>query len=175
MLFQQFLGKPKAVCIEHQQLFNFIQRATQQFSIEKDSKVAHSVNTVFDVSIFNIFVTLTNGGCLIQKSEILEFVERKLTPKLTHLILSSAIFNSLKEDQLKNLNQFTDWVIVGGETPSNESLKLCARNELKVSQFYGPTEATVWCTVNHYLDGEFDGQNIGWFIKLGKLEWYKNF
>lgn len=154
-------GEPKAVCVEHAQLFNFIERAGQQFNVSDKSIVTHSINTVFDVSIFNIFVTLSNGGCLVQKDEILEFVEeRRTSQKLTHLILSSALFNSLRNEQLKLLRELTEWLIVGGETPSSEALKTAASSDLKISQFYGPTEATVWCTVNHYNE-EFDGHNIG--------------
>jgi non-ribosomal peptide synthetase component F len=120
------------------------------------------VNTVFDVSIFNIFATLTSGGCLIQQEEILDFVGSKSDPPLTHLILSSAIFNALRKEQLLLLGSLTEWIIVGGETPSDEALQLATVNShLKISQFYGPTETTVWCTVNHYENGQFNGKNIG--------------
>lgn len=158
-------GEPKAVCIEHAQLFHFVQRSRYQFSVNSDSRIAHSVNTVFDVSIFNIFATLTSGGCLIQKEEILDFITTNTVP-LSHLILSSAIFNSLRREHLESLSKRTRWIVVGGETPSDEALRIVsAKSDLQISQFYGPTETTVWCSVKHYKSDEcLDGKNIGMLL-----------
>jgi non-ribosomal peptide synthetase component F len=159
-------GEPKGVCIEHRQLSNFVQRSREQFNINEKSVVGHSINSVFDVSIFNMFVTLASGGRLVQKNKIIQFVETKSTKKLTHLTLPSAIFNSLTNEKLERLHEYAEWVMVGGETPSSEALSIASKNGLKISQFYGPTETTVWCSVNHYKDREFDGQNIGRLFKI---------
>lgn len=71
-------GKPKGVCVENCNVLEFIKSATKQLNINSKSRLAHSVNCAFDVSVFNIFGCLLNGGCLIQEENIFNFVEKKL-------------------------------------------------------------------------------------------------
>uniref|UniRef100_A0AC34GRA8 Oleoyl-[acyl-carrier-protein] hydrolase n=1 Tax=Panagrolaimus sp. ES5 TaxID=591445 RepID=A0AC34GRA8_9BILA len=144
-------GFPKGVEIENEQVLNFLETAKSQLSINQFSKIAHSVNTIFDVSVFNIFAALISGACLIQFRSLISVVENTLkNDHLSHLFLTSAIFNALsnfdleKFKQLKNL----EYLIIGGETPSKTNLEIVNKSkQLKIVQIYGPTEATIWATI----------------------------
>lgn len=151
-------GAPKLVHVEMGQLCAFVESAMGEFELGAQSVVGHSVSTTFDVSLFNIYATLSAGGLLVQKPEIRHFVECE--QQLTHLFLTSALFNRLSTQQAKALN--TDWLIVGGETPSAARLRSFLSSGRRASQIYGPTETVVWVAAKHYVDGQVaDGRNIG--------------
>uniref|UniRef100_A0AC35G6U7 Oleoyl-[acyl-carrier-protein] hydrolase n=1 Tax=Panagrolaimus sp. PS1159 TaxID=55785 RepID=A0AC35G6U7_9BILA len=143
-------GFPKGVQIENQQVLSFLKTTKSQLSINQFSTIGHSVNTIFDVSVFNIFASFTSGACLIQFPSLLSVVETSLkSDHLTHLFLTSAVFNALsnfdleKFQQLKNLQFF----IIGGETPSKINLEIANKNEFQIIQIYGPSEGTIWSTI----------------------------
>ncbi|KAI6212643.1 hypothetical protein M3Y94_00050300 [Aphelenchoides besseyi] len=153
-------GSPKPVAVEHQQLANFVRRAKKEFKVDANSQIGHSVNTIFDVSIFNIFAALTSGGELRFETQILDFLNPEV--RLTHLFLTTAIFNSLPMRKLSKLPKLTKRLIVGGNTPSTSKLRTVIENGGLVSQIYGPTETTVWVSVKHFDNDEHpEGQNIG--------------
>ena len=171
---------PRAVCVEHRSLWAFAERSRAQLEITAASRVGHSVNTAFDVSVFTVFTTLFAGASLVMLDELIDFVdERRLyaaigadddddddkrRPPLTHLFLTSAIFNALSSSRLQSLAVCTRWLIVGGETPLSASLRVVRAAGVRVSQIYGPTETTVWATIVHYDDissDECEGRLIG--------------
>lgn len=162
-------GTPKAVCVEQKNVMSFVRNATEQLNLNFASRIAHSVNCAFDVSVFNIFGALLNGGCLIQIDKKLTFIEfiksaanlQKKRLLFSHLFLNSAIFNSIEASELKSLCDLTNHLIVGGETPFSESLEQCLLNGLKVTQIYGPTETTVWSMFHHLNTKQYNGSIIG--------------
>uniref|UniRef100_A0A7E4VTI0 Fatty acid synthase n=1 Tax=Panagrellus redivivus TaxID=6233 RepID=A0A7E4VTI0_PANRE len=157
-------GTPKAVQITHHNVLTFLKSATRQLFVSPLSVIAHSVNTVFDVSVFNIFAAWTTGATLRQFPSIRK-TATDLDVGVSHLFLTSAVFNTLGESSLERLarHQTLEYLIVGGETPDSMSLEKILqfrRNSLpKLVQIYGPTEATVWVTTEEIKNS--DGSIIG--------------
>ncbi|KAI1718829.1 AMP-binding enzyme domain-containing protein [Ditylenchus destructor] len=155
-------GTPKGVCVEHRNVMSFIAGASQQLGLNDKSRIAHSVNCAFDVSVFNIFGALMNGGCLVQYDSLAKLLEvNDEREKYTHLFLPSAIFNCLGSSDLEEMVRITDHLIVGGETPITESIRKCLQTNIKMIQIYGPTETTVWSLCHRITLHESDGSIIG--------------
>uniref|UniRef100_A0A914P5X6 Fatty acid synthase n=1 Tax=Panagrolaimus davidi TaxID=227884 RepID=A0A914P5X6_9BILA len=143
-------GFPKGVQIENQQVLSFLKTTKSQLLINQFSSIGHSVNTIFDVSVFNIFESLTSGACLIQFPSLLSVVETALkSDHLTHLFLTSAVFNALSNFDLEKFQKLQNlqFFIIGGETPSKTNLEIVNKNEFQIIQIYGPSEATIWSTI----------------------------
>ncbi|CAD5229094.1 unnamed protein product [Bursaphelenchus okinawaensis] len=150
-------GTPKAVQVEHSQLSLYLQKAKKDFNLNENTVIGSTVSFTFDVSMFNLFGTLCFGGTLVQKTTITEFVDT--TDRFSHLFMTSAMFNSLSDTKIRSIP--TDWLIVGGETPLTRKITVFRESGRRISQIYGPTEATVWTVVNHYEDTVEDGRIIG--------------
>lgn len=103
-------GKPKGVCVENCNVLEFIKSATKQLNINSKSRLAHSVNCAFDVSVFNIFGCLLNGGCLIQEENIFNFVEKKLFLKKDKLNETELNKNNVDKTEMtaKNFSELNE-------------------------------------------------------------------
>ncbi|KAI1730377.1 KR domain-containing protein [Ditylenchus destructor] len=155
-------GTPKGVCVEHRNVMSFIAGASQQLGLNDNSRIAHSVNCAFDVSVFNIFGALMNGGCLVQYDSLAKHLEiNDKREKYTHFFLPSAIFNCLGASDLEEMARITDHLIVGGETPITESIRKCLHTNIRMTQIYGPTETTVWSLCHRITVEQSDGSIIG--------------
>ncbi|HET6314002.1 MAG TPA: amino acid adenylation domain-containing protein, partial [Chloroflexia bacterium] len=58
-------GRPKGVSIEHKSAIAFIEWATQLYTPEELSRVLASTSISFDLSVFELFVTLSCGGRVV--------------------------------------------------------------------------------------------------------------
>lgn len=57
-------GTPKGVCISHEAINSFVNWGSKEFSVSTTDRVASIAPTHFDLSIFDIYVTLTSGATL---------------------------------------------------------------------------------------------------------------
>ncbi|PAV58557.1 hypothetical protein WR25_24359 [Diploscapter pachys] len=157
-------GVPKGVAVDHSSLVSFICSATRQTMISQSTRVAHSVNLLFDVSIMNIFVSLVNSATLVLydslPSLVLSDFTRESTKNANFMFLTSAIFNSLNKMQLENLTHL-DRLFVGGETVSDEVLQRVLQLGVDVTQIYGPTETCIWSLTNRCKMNAGEGSMIG--------------
>ncbi|PAV60374.1 hypothetical protein WR25_07847 [Diploscapter pachys] len=157
-------GVPKGVAVGHSSLVSFIHSATRQTMISRSTRVAHSVNLLFDVSIMNIFVSLVNSATLILydslPSLMLSDFTKESTKNSNFMFLTSAIFNSLNKMQLENLTHL-ERLFVGGETVSDEALQRALQLGIDVTQIYGPTETCIWSLTNRCKMNAGEGSMIG--------------
>lgn len=133
-------------------------------SIRSLKKLSLLSQVFIAITYCDVFITIKilkyfqlNGGCLIQSEHLTYVLDNE--DNYTHLFLPSAIFNCLGSRDLQRVSKITDHLIVGGETPSTQSLGECLRNGLKITQIYGPTETTVWSLWQRV--GAHDGSIIG--------------
>ena len=76
-------GKPKGVAIEHRSPVALVYWAKERFSPQEFSGVLASTSICFDLSIFEIFVTLGFGGSIIMMENALELPESLHRDKVT--------------------------------------------------------------------------------------------
>ncbi|SEC17951.1 amino acid adenylation domain-containing protein [Tenacibaculum sp. MAR_2009_124] len=149
-------GTPKGVMVQHNSLSNYIQYQSQLFNFSSNEHVLQFSNFIFDASIEQFFLALTNGATLVlpSKNDILDTEKLHILIKdknVTHLHATPSYLQ-----QLNNLDECLELkrVISGGEVCS---LSLAKRIPANIDFYnkYGPTEATISVT-EHKFDPKLD-------------------
>jgi len=146
-------GKPKGVAVSHANLYNSTIARNRYYSDEPQSFLLFS-SFSFDSSVAGIFWTLSVGGKLVISENRLEQDMEKLgsvikNEKVTHTLLLPGLYreilNSIDRSQLGSLKN----VILAGEAIDENIPAMHFKDLENVRLFneYGPTEATVWATV----------------------------
>ncbi len=139
-------GKPKGVAIEHRSAVSLATWARQIFTDEEFAGVLFSTSISFDVSIFELFVTLENGGKVILAKNALE-LPTLLAANQVRMI--NTVPSAMAE--LVRMNAIPRSVItvnLAGE-PLAQSVvdQLYAGGGVqRVFDLYGPTETTTYST-----------------------------
>ncbi|AGA31109.1 hybrid non-ribosomal peptide synthetase/type I polyketide synthase [Singulisphaera acidiphila] len=147
-------GKPKGVPVSHRNLVHSTESRFLHYRQPVRGFLLLS-SFAFDSSVAGIFWTLSQGGTLVLPSRgsqadpaaIADLVQRQ---QASHLLCVPSLLNLILDEaphaSLLSLNT----VIVAGEfCPRDLPDRLWARlPEADLFNEYGPTEATVWCTVH---------------------------
>ncbi|RLM00575.1 hypothetical protein CFD26_108480 [Aspergillus turcosus] len=143
-------GKPKGVVIEHRSLSSNVVALSATLGISSTSRVLQFSSFAFDVSILEILVTLSVGGCVCVPSELERrdnLIQAMTRMKVNFASLTPAITRVFKQEEdlltLKTL-------IVGGEPPS-KSDPLTVHDKIQVINAYGPSECTLACVATKYV------------------------
>lgn len=145
-------GKPKGTITYHRNVLR-IAKDTNYMDVTEDHRFFQGSNYIFDGSVFNIFGALLNGAalivpkkeCLKDLASIAEIISRE---KITHLFLSTAMFNSLVDMDIHCFKSVCH-LIFGGEQASVPHTRT-ALNHFGpgiLQNAYGPTETTVYCSM----------------------------
>ena len=145
-------GYPKGVMIPHDALSNYLQWCASAYATGPMNALLHS-SVAFDLSVTSLFLPLLSGGAvtvlgaedniadlgLAIKSQTNQML--KLTP--SHLALLQ------KSGQVDAINDHVGTLVVGGEALRPHHLRWKRQMGVGPSVFneYGPTEATVGCSV----------------------------
>ncbi len=161
-------GNPKGVAITHDNIISST-RARLEFYPENPGVFLLLSSVSFDSSKAGIFWTLCVGGCLVvaekrieQDMSLMEAVIAR--NRVTHLLLLPTLYQLILEyADKKKLDTLTTVIVAGESCP--EKLPQLHFNSLPTTLIfneYGPTEATVWCTVHQLKkNDEFKTVPIG--------------
>jgi amino acid adenylation domain-containing protein len=148
-------GRPKGVCIEHRSVVSFLASFTQVAPMEQGASHSWWFASSFDVTVYEVFATLAVGGRLhIVPDEIRAdlprfigwlkgaAIESAWVPPAAVGMLADAVRGDPQAYALKKL-------LVGMEPIAEATLSGLRQriDGLRVVNSYGPTEATVACTV----------------------------
>ncbi|WP_033287826.1 non-ribosomal peptide synthase/polyketide synthase [Amycolatopsis jejuensis] len=141
-------GKPKGVVVSHDGIGSLIATATERIGITRDSRVAQFASVGFDVTVWDLVMSLCVGGRVIvvpahrrvAGAELTGYVEEH---GATHMILPPSLVAALPPEC--DLPQGAV-LIVGTETVPPELIARWAK-DLRVVAAYGLTEATVNSTL----------------------------
>jgi amino acid adenylation domain-containing protein len=152
-------GAPKGIMVEHRALSTAALSLAAPMRVTAKSRFLQFAAYTFDLSYGDIFVTLSQGGCICIPSEHervngLAAAMVRMNVNTACLIPSVArIFQPEDVPCLKTL-------LVGGEALLQEVLDLWA-TKVDLVQMYGPSEATIWCTAQPLLRPGSAASNIG--------------
>ena len=160
-------GKPKGVMVSHQAIYNYLQFAITTYLTAGEKEVMALITSPsVDMTLTSLLLPMISGNCLaiyhagsnlqnlmsaLQDDQV-TFL--KCTP--THLSLIG--HNTMAKSRIRTL-------VVGGEAlPASEALRMEGLFKgIKIYNEYGPTEATVGCTV-HLFDPTKDRS----YVAIGK-------
>jgi amino acid adenylation domain-containing protein len=150
-------GQPKGVMVEHRNAVASTFARSLVYPAPRRFLLLSSFS--FDSSVAGIFGTLTRGGTLVVADAGAARDPRRLAAEIVGQNVDSLLcVPSLYQRILDELPDDPPLarVIVAGESPPaalvTASRRRCPRTEL--FNEYGPTEATVWCTVHRCAEGE---------------------
>ena len=160
-------GTPKGCMINHMNVVNFFHSVFQEFRFMKFTQIRTLFYTsyVFDPHVFELCISIFCGNiCYIVDNET-----RKDLVKLEKYISENRIQIATVPSALLNCKAFlnVDVLVFGGDRPNKNIIDFYVKKGVKVKNCYGPTEATVCCSLNHYRNnGE---SNIGYAINNLKM------
>jgi enterobactin synthetase component F len=148
-------GRPKGVQVTHRNLANFLRAIQLELQPRAADRYLSVTTPIFDIAALELYLPLTAGArVILADSDVVRhplllarLIRRsgathlQATPSLWRILLSSS------EASLDHVH-----VLVGGEPLSAELAARLHRMAARVTQFYGPTETTIWSTVFHLGD-----------------------
>jgi amino acid adenylation domain-containing protein len=139
-------GQPKGVCIEHRQAVTLIDWARTQYRAAELSAVLASTSLCFDLSIFELFVTLSAGGTVVLAANALALAE---APGVAQVSLINTVPSAIRELlRLEAVPTSVEIVNLAGEAlPAPLVEELYALPQIRaVYNLYGPSEDTTYST-----------------------------
>jgi amino acid adenylation domain-containing protein len=148
-------GVPKGVMLSHRNALSFVTWAENTFSEEEFSGVLATTSICFDLSIFELWATLSCGGTIVLADDILQWWE-SLREERSHSrvrmvnTVPSAIARLIQRGRLP---ESVCTVNLAGEALKKSLVSEIygAENVKRVNNLYGPTETTTyssWTTVS---------------------------
>ncbi|EGJ29404.1 MULTISPECIES: non-ribosomal peptide synthetase [Moorena] len=154
-------GKPKGVAIEHHSPVALCNWAKKIFTIEQLAGVLASTSICFDLSIFEIFVTLSCGGQVILANNALDLPNVKQADEVTLInTVPSAVTELLI---IKAIPSNVKIINLAGEVFTNQLVqKLYQQESVQgVYNLYGPSEDTTYSTYTLLEKGAKTEPTIG--------------
>ncbi|MGP4023221.1 amino acid adenylation domain-containing protein, partial [Actinomadura sp. 3N407] len=148
-------GRPKGVVISHANVMDFCAESMAGYGPDRMRRVLFSTSLNFDVSLFEWLVPLTVGGEIEVVRDLLEIAERGGWSGTLISGVPSAVAVLLARGGLR---LDVGDVAFGGEALPPQLVKdaRALLPDARISNIYGPTEATIFVT-GWYDDGNAEG------------------
>lgn len=140
-------GNPKGVAIDHPSICNFVRVAADVYGIIPEDRMYQGMTLAFDFSVEEIWVPLLAGATLIPGQsegnlvgqDLADFIKAR---NITAVCCVPTLLATIDED-LPNLR----FLLVSGEACPQDIVRRWWRPDRILLNAYGPTEATVTCTI----------------------------
>lgn len=139
-------GRPKGVAIEHDSTVALLDWSKAVFAAEDLAGVLASTSICFDLSVFELFVTLTRGGKVIVALDALHLIELAAAQEVRLInTVPSAIADLVR---VGGIPSSVRTVNVAGEPLAQALVEKLYEHEgvERVLDLYGPSEATTYST-----------------------------
>ena len=164
-------GKPKGVQITHKNLVNFIYAFNDSFqNIDNTDTLLASTNISFDVSIFELFLSILNGAKLVLYNEeyitdIINYTNYIINNEITMLYIPPNILDDVYSI-LKVSSCKINKLLVGVEGIKKSTLNkyFDLNPKMTIVNGYGPTETTICATTLLYKKDVSDDT----YVSIGK-------
>ena len=138
-------GRPKGVAITHGSAATLVRWASQAFRREEIRGVLAGTSVCFDLSVFELFVPLARGGCVILAGDVLEL---RTLPAADRVTLINTVPSAMAELAHGALPPSIAVVNLAGEPLHSELVETVhqAIPGCRVLNLYGPSEDTTYST-----------------------------
>jgi len=155
-------GKPKGVAIEHYSSVELINWAHKIFNSTQLAGVLASTSICFDLSIFELFVPLSQGGCVIVVEDALQLqdMNETLLP-ITLLNTVPSVAQALLNTEAIPSN--VQVINLAGEPLKNYLVQALykATSVQQIYNLYGPSEDTTYSTFTRVAKDSTEAPTIG--------------
>lgn len=167
-------GIPKGVCLSRKNIATFMNSFWKTgICIDEMDRCLQAFDLTFDVSVQSFLVALTRGACVytipygqVKFLYVASLIQQKgitigaMAPSM--LIYLRPYFDEMDASSLKTC------ILTAEACPIDlmEAWFDCAKNT-EIYDFYGPTEATIYCTYYHLTRGEKNLSHNG-IVSIGK-------
>jgi len=167
-------GEPKGVQITRMNLGSFIKSFWEVgFHIDQNDRCLQCFDLTFDVSVQSYLVPLTRGACAytmphnqIRYSHIYGLLENH---KITFGAMASSMIRYLRPyfNEI-NISSMRYNILAAEASPLDLIIEWskCIPNA-EIYDFYGPTEATIYCTYSKFIK-EGDNKHFNGMLSIGK-------
>jgi len=140
-------GRPKGVAIEHRSAVAFIHWAQSVFDSDDLAGVLASTSICFDLSVFELFVTLSSGGAVVLAENALQLSSLPHADRVSLINTVPSVMTELL--RLGALPVSVRTVNFCGEPLPTRLVKQTyeERSVQRVFDLYGPSESTTYSTV----------------------------
>jgi amino acid adenylation domain-containing protein len=154
-------GKPKGASIQHRSVGTLAAWAGAVFTAEEWSGVLASTSITFDLSIFELFVTLAHGGTVVLADSAMELPMLPAKDRLRLINTVPSAARSLLE--MSALPRGVVTVNLAGEALKNSLVQDLYKtgHVRRVYNLYGPSEDTTYSTFSWCRRGEDQNVTIG--------------
>lgn len=149
-------GEPKGVMIEHRSVMSLIEWAWRNYQPEELRCVLAGTSACFDLSVFEIFVSLCGGYSLVLADSVLELPTLAARDEVTLLNTVPSVMRALLRMHDDPLPDSVTVVNLAGEPLDTNLVDEVYRRSSarRVFDLYGPTEATTYATCKLRRPGE---------------------
>ncbi len=161
-------GKPKGVQIQHRALVNFMLSMARQPGITPDDVMLAVTTISFDIAGLEMFLPVISGASIFVATQetsmnpdlLIQKIDECKATILQATPVTFRMLNSAEWSGAKNLK-----ILCGGEAMSKELAYDLVRKCGELWNMYGPTETTIWSTVEKV---EIDENDKTGYVNLGK-------
>ncbi|MEW5930922.1 MAG: amino acid adenylation domain-containing protein, partial [Gemmatimonadota bacterium] len=146
-------GRPKGVMMGHREVVQYAACLPLTMPLGPGDRVGQASNASFDAAVFEIWGALLHGATLvgIERDVLLSapLLARALREGgITHLYQTAALFHQHVRERV-DVYACLRQLVFGAEAVGTQSVRRMLREGRpgRVLHEYGPTEATVWCTL----------------------------
>ncbi|MBK4215982.1 amino acid adenylation domain-containing protein [Paracoccus caeni] len=145
-------GQPKGVVLEHRNILSRVAWARDAFSAEELAGVMFATSVSFDLSLFEIFATLANGGRIVLTQTLLDLPDLPPEAGVTMLNTVPSLLRELVKHH--DLPASIRAVNLAGEFFPPALLDRLLEFPLlgKINNLYGPTEDSIYDAGNPVQD-----------------------
>lgn len=155
-------GYPKEIHMKDAPVLSVVEQQANITSFDSNSTFLWLLNSAFDASLSDIYMTLLSGGHLVitdkkpnQIKSCFELIEKY---NVTHTDIPPVVF-SLWLKQMQKKKTHLKHIVFGGEL-ANENIVKQMLSYVRLYNAYGPTETTI-CSSMIEVDEDWSYQNVG--------------
>ncbi|OAR02270.1 hypothetical protein LLEC1_03272 [Akanthomyces lecanii] len=139
-------GKPKGVVVDHGALSTSCISHGSSMEFNEKTRTFQFTSYTFDISLMEIFTTLVYGGCVCVPSDgdrLNNFELSASNMKANTLSLTASVARLIEPGRIRSL----ETIIFVGENATDDDFKKW-RHLPQIFDAYGPTECTIFCSIN---------------------------
>ncbi|MGV9712981.1 amino acid adenylation domain-containing protein [Gordonia sp. NPDC003424] len=149
-------GRPKATVISNRGVANLFAAERGHLGLTKQSRVLHVASPSFDASVLELTMALGVGATLVV-ADVHTFGGHELESviaghRVTHVMMTPSVLATVDPEAVPSVR----WVLSGGEACPPELMRRWSTGGRRFMNLYGPTEVTIWSTVDGPLQPDDD-------------------